>query len=291
MKSSSAGGRGSSRAERGSARKRTVANATASDGADEALASVSSGAVHAADLPVSVIAELWRAQIPPENVAAVLSTFGRIPEDAQYDFAVGIINLSGSYHLRKTIEKQQFPLPHEQRKRLEDIGTSARRVLKLLGVNKAELIAGGVGVGSTLHPTVTTCLLTGLYRVGVERRPEKATIGAQERLTILLVLLSDLVETTERCARETSTRPGHGGNRRVGELTAEGELIQAVMQLYLKFRDRFSNSGPQPAFDEPLRKFVRSCLELVDPGLATRITDAAIRGAFVRWRAQIKRKS
>jgi hypothetical protein len=243
-----------------------------------------------ADLPDSVIAELWRARIPRENFSAVLSAFGRIPADAQYDLAVRLVNAAGIFHLRKVVEQQKFPRAHERRDQLEDISTLASRLLALLGVNEPKSVADGVRRGS-IHPTATSSLVIWLYRVAVERRPATATASANERLTTLIMLLSDLVEAAKQSAREVSTRPGHGGNRRAGELTAEGELIQAVMELYLKFRDRFSKNGPQPAFDEPLRKFVRSCLELVDPGLATRITDAAIRGAFVRWRAQIKRKS
>ena len=75
--------------------------------------------------------------------------------------------------------------------------------------------------------------------------------------------------------------------------------MQALMESYAALRSSFPNSGPQPAFDERLRKFVRSGLMLVvsasrfvDSHLPkpTRITDAAIRGALNRWRAQTKAK-
>jgi hypothetical protein len=252
-----------------------------------------------------VLAELRRAQIPPENFAAALSAFGRLPEEAQYDFVVRLVSAVGTYRLRKTVERQEFPTPHEQRKRLRDISTSARRVLRLLGVNEPESIAGGVAIGSNLHPTATTSVLTGLYRVSVQRRPEKLT-SAGERLATLLMLLSDLVEAAEQSERKISPRSGRGGDRRAGELTAEGELREAIIKLYIDCRERFPSSGPEPAFDEPLRKFVRSGLELavscshsidqdgkkiepwymaaVDRNLpkSTRTTDAAIRGAFDR---------
>ena len=337
------------------------------------------------DLTDSVLTELYRAQIPPENFAAVLSAFGRLTEEAQYDLAIRLLNSVATYRLRKAVEKQKIPQPHQRRKQLEDISTSGRRILKLLGVDKAETIASGVRIRSNLHPTTTTMVLIGLYKVGAQRygralqeakralqeakrdydkiskpseagrsdyitrlvrirekaarlktadwqaivaeikphlapsdsdsplsdeqtrsRPEKSTIGAEERLATLLTLLSDLVEAAEQSAREISTRPGRGGDRRSGELTAEGELIQAIIKLYIDFRERFPSSGAEPAFDEPLRKFVRSGLELavscshsidqdgkkiepwdmaaVDRDLpkSTRITDAAVRGAFYR---------
>jgi hypothetical protein len=250
--------------------------------------------------------ELWRAQIPPENFAAVLSAFGRLPKKAQYDFAIRLISAVAIYRLRKTVEKQKFPKAYQRRKQLKDISTAATRVLELLGVDKAESIAGSVPIEANLHPITTTCILTGLYRVGAKRRPEKSTTSAAEGLATLLLLLSDLVEAAKQSEREISTRSGRGRDRRGGELTAEGELIQAIIKLYIDFRERFANSGPEPAFDEPLRKFVRSALKLavsgspsidsdgkeippwfmpaVDRDLPkpTRTTDVAIRGAFQR---------
>jgi len=48
-------------------------------------------------------------------------------------------------------------------------------------------------------------LLPELYRVAVERRPT-ATASANERLSTLIVLLSDLVEAAEQCALKTGTQ-------------------------------------------------------------------------------------
>jgi hypothetical protein len=247
----------------------------------------------ASHLPVSVLAELGRGQIPPETFAAVVGAFGRLPEEGQYELALRIMNASGSYWLRKSVEKQQFAPKHTQQKHLNRISASASRLLVLLGVNEPKSVAGGVRRGS-IHPTATTSLLMGLYRVAVERRPATATASADERLTTLILLLSDLVEAAERCALETGTqyRKGRGGQRRAGQITAEVELMQAIIESYAELRKRFPNSGPQPAFNQALKKFVRSGLKLVDPCLSkpTRITGAAIRGAFVRWRAKPKRK-
>ena len=137
--------------------------------------------------------------------------------------------------------------------------------------------------------------------MAVDRRPATANVSADERLTSLILLLSDLLEAAERCALEISTqyRPGRGGDRRARQITAEVELVQGVIKSYAELRNRFPSSGPPPAFDKRLRKFVRSGLKLVasasrfvdsHPPKLTRITDAAIRGAFNRWRAQTKAK-
>src|SRR6516225_6320072 len=244
------------------------------------------------------------AQIPSEKFAGVLSAFGRLPEDAQYKLAVPLVNAVETYRLRKRAQKQKTPQAHERRDQLEGISTLASRLLALLGVNEPKSVAGGVRRGS-VHPKAAS-LLMWLYRVAVERRPATATASAEERLSTLIMLLSDLVEAAERSAREVSTRPGLGGDRRKGELTPEGDLIQAIIKLYIDFRNRFPSSGPAPTFDKSLRKFVRTVLELavscshyvgpdgkkiepwymaaIDRDLAksTRTTDAAIRGAFQR---------
>ena len=223
MKSSSNRERARSRAGRGSDRKRTVANAAAAGAADEVL--------KASDLPISVVTELGRAQIPPENFAAMLGAFGRLTEEGQYTLAVRIMKASAIYWLRKSVEKQQFAPKHTQQKHLNSISTSARRLLALLGVNEPKSVAGGVHGWSNLHPTATTSLLIELYRVAVERRPATATASADGRLASLILLLSDLVEAAERCALETGTqyRKGRGGQRRAGQITAEVELMQAII--------------------------------------------------------------
>ena len=173
--------------------------------------------------------------------------------------------------------------------------------MRYLGVKEPKSVASGVHRGS-IHPTTGPSLLIELYRVAVERRPATATASADERLTTLILLLSDLVEAAERCALDAGTqyRPGHGGARRTGQITAEVALVQGLIESYAELRKRFPGSGPQSAFDQPLLKFMRSALKLVasashfvDPDLSepTRITDAAIRGAFNRWRAQTKAKT
>jgi hypothetical protein len=225
---------------------------------------------------------LQRGQIPPDAFIALLAAFGPLPAKRQKELAVRIINASQIYRLRKSVEKQ-FPLPHEQQKGLNGISASARGLLRLLGVNEAESVAKGVRRGS-LRRTVAQILIPSLYCVALERRPATATAGADERLNSLVVLLSDLVEAAKRCALEARSqyRHGRGGERRAGKITAEVELLQAIFEAYAC--TRFPNSGPQPAFDQALRKFVRSGLQLVDSGLSeSRITDEAIRAAFNRY--------
>jgi hypothetical protein len=239
----------------------------------------------------------------------MLRVFGHLPKAGQYELAVCLGKASGAYRLRKLVEKQQRGLPNRV-KHLNRISASAKRVVNLLGINDANSVAADVSPWS-IHPIVPY-LVTRLYSVAVERRPATARVGADERMASLILLLSDLVEAAKRSALETGAeyRPGHGGKRRAGP-TAEVGLVQAIIEAYAELRRRFPNSGPQLAFDQRLKKFIRLGLKLavtsayvvrvdakgkrrrhrppemavVDPRLPTesRTTDDAIRGAYERY--------
>jgi hypothetical protein len=225
---------------------------------------------------------LRRAQIPLARFEAVLLAFGGLPKTAQCELANQLIRASGIYTLRKSIKERGFPTREETRKRLKLICTSATRLLKLLGISDTKSVALGDLGSIALHPVTTTDILTGLYRVAIERRPQMP-VDAWRRLVELLVVLSDLVEITD-CAQAAPAE------KEAKSKSAEGELIHTIIDAYAKFRDRFPESGPGPKFDASLRTFVRLCLEFVDPRLASqsRITDNAIRGLFNRWLAQIE---
>ncbi|HKB23139.1 MAG TPA: hypothetical protein VKC99_10215, partial [Methyloceanibacter sp.] len=47
---------------------------------------------NASPLPASVLTELQRGQIPPEAFAALLASFGELPEEGQKELALRIIN-------------------------------------------------------------------------------------------------------------------------------------------------------------------------------------------------------
>lgn len=253
-------------------------------------------------LPVSVLTELRNSQIQPKTFAAMLRIFGHLPEGGQYELAGSLIRAAQVYRLRKLVEKQQH-VPN--RKHLHSINTSARRILKLLGVDDAKSVKDGVPRGSM--PPTATYLLIQLYSVGVERRRATAHVDADERMRNLILLLSDLVEAAEQLTCKVS----HGGPRRAGP-TAEVELYQAIIASYDGLRRQFPSSGPQLAFDQRLKKFIRLGLRLavtstfvvgfdaeqkphrhqppemaaVDASLSkeSRTTDDALRGAYERYR-------
>jgi hypothetical protein len=244
------------------------------------------------------------AQIPLEKFDEVLSAFGQLPESAQCELTTRLIRASGSYGLRIFIENQGLPGEREKREQLQKICASAKALLKLLGVSEPEKLALGLG-SIPLHSVATTDIVTGLYRIAVERRPLEGAVDAWERLNALFVLLSDLVAITAHVELGPKKPKGRG---------AKGELIYEIIEIYGELRRRFPNSGPKPGFGGPLKTFVRASSQFaisaagitrsngakyqradqwaVDRDLASlgRITDGSIRGAFRRWKEVHKSK-
>lgn len=265
-------------------------------------------------LPEVVLRELWAAFIPPEKFADVLRAFGQpLPPEEQQKLVVRLVNATAVYRLQGMMKGCHLTY-RKQRARLHDIGAAATDLLTLMGVvNLGEFAQARYC--RTLHPTVTTGLLIELPRVAVERRGATATLGAIERLNNLLLLLSDLAEAAKRSAcaagREVNTVSDVNRKKRP---SAETQLIQSIIDAYAAaLHNGPSDSARVVAFDARLRQFVRAGLELavssvsvvgsdgahyspadlvaVDLNLAKRTTDAALRGAFNRWRAQIRTKN
>jgi hypothetical protein len=269
-----------------------------------------------ADIPTQISTAASKlvgsTHFPLADFEKVLLAFGDLSEGGQHELATRLIRASGVYRLRISITEQGFPNEHQTWEQLKGISVSAKRLLKLLGITDPKSVAKAVtlaDLGSIkFHPVTTTSILTGLYRVAVERRPQ-IEVDAWDRLKELLVLLSDLVAITAHVEDAPKKPKGKG---------AKGELIDELIEIYDELRRRFPDSGPKPGFGGPLIRFIRACLQfaistvvvtgsngakhqldqwavgpkvspdrIVDVG---DVSDGAIRGAFNRWaeRAQIK---
>ncbi|HEY1748573.1 MAG TPA: hypothetical protein VGG11_17645 [Xanthobacteraceae bacterium] len=246
-------------------------------------------------IDAAAASELSRAFIPQEKFALVLSAFGDLPNTAQCAFACKLIAPSETYRFRSAILKQGVLSRRESQEHLETIGKCAARLLKLLGITDPESVAKSVTLRDlgaiNFHSVATTSILTGLYRVAVERRPG-IEVDAWKQLSELLVLLSDVVEIAAQGQGKSETRETKGKS-------VEGELVYAIFDIYADFRSRFPSSGPEPKFDARLRAFVRACLDFVisprpipqadqraiDVNLTKRTTDAVIKGHWDRWRS------
>lgn len=244
-------------------------------------------------LPPSIRIELDKAWIPYTAANSVFERFGHLPLNGKKELLNRLIVARLSYSFRVMIDppeksrsrqaSQAFPTHSQQLSRLVKIQRSAKRLLKLLGIEDPASIAvepfeKGMGI---LHSVATTWLLTSLSCVATGRRGDRATLGALERIEVLLLLLSDLVEAADQSAEQVrahmvakmvrdedtnrtkipnSGRSARGGKRRRGE-TAESMLVRSLIEAYIALRARYPNSGPSVSCDDALRAFVRAGLE------------------------------
>jgi hypothetical protein len=192
------------------------------------------------------------------------------------------------------------------RKRLDDIHKAAGQLRRLLhrdGVDPQP---------RNLHPAITLALPQ-LWRIASGHRANQIWDPPQG-LSLLEAMLADLDEVGAQADAifEAPFPKTHGGIRRAGHNPKTG-LVEQLIEIYGAMRAQYPESGPSAAFGKPLVKFVRAGLafavsyqtvswdgtdrpsfeaafieaDLPEP---TRITDAAIRGAFQRWRTQTKVK-
>jgi hypothetical protein len=253
----------------------------------------------------------------PVKFMSLVGAFGPLPEEGIHQLAVQIVPSVCRYRLQQQI-KVQMPTPADQSEELERIANHARHLLSSMGIDDPQAIARNpTRATALLTPTAHLRLFVEMYEIAKERRPT-ATFTANERMTFLLVLLSDLVAAADRSAvsaRQQSIREGgrrRGGKGRGGP-TPEVTLLYALFDTYATLRRQYTpNSGPMPKTPDPsLRAFVRAGLALavsLPPAIVaadgktyrsaekiyggldlvkeTRITNDSIRGAFNRWRAQ-----
>lgn len=250
----------------------------------------------------------------PDKFGAVLDALGPLPHEGQREPAERLVGGVGVYRFRITTKR---PQPAAERHQLERVSHLAGCLLEQMGVDDPQALGANPATAQP-RSAVGSRLLVELYKIANERRPATATLGAHERWTALLLLLSDLKEAAERCAPmasqrspRVSKRRGRGGKGRDGQ-EPKGDLLHTLFEAYAALRLRFPESGPPLACDKKLRAFVRAALALAassappmtgaiglqyedvykacgpDLSQTSATTDAAIRLAFSRWKAQTK---
>jgi hypothetical protein len=269
----------------------------------------------AGQLSKTVLQEFGRNAFLLEHFTAVVDTIGDLPKPRQRILARLLNNARNIYRTRKMTEGQNYPLPSGELRELKAIRNTAIKLLKWMGVNNPSSIAtnpfqNGMGVS----PVISSRLLPVLQRVAGERRPNTETASALQRLSSLLLVLSDLVEAADVCAKDTRARPrsGRGGVSREGH-TAEANLLNSLFDAFKAIQPKGSRAK-NIKLDTVLKNFVKAGLAMVvanakttgltgrvylnfsanyvDQKLPTRITESAIRNAFSRWQSsQTKAKS
>jgi hypothetical protein len=258
-------------------------------------------------LPDSVLVALSVARINPARFDAVIEAFGALPSDGQVELVNRLIGARGEYLSHRMWRCDTGTRPGAHRRRLNEIGTTAGRLLRLLHRDRADPQPWN------LHPAATLALPQ-LCRIASEHRPNQIWDPPQG-LSLLGAMLTDLAKVGAQADAvfEASFPKTHGGERRQGHEPATG-LVHRLMEVYEDMRARFPDSGPALAFGRPLLQFVRAALtfavtappeitdsdgrryrsfevNFLESDLPSRITDDAIRGILDRRRPQTKSKN
>jgi hypothetical protein len=247
-------------------------------------------------LPEPVLVELSQPWIDPARFAPVIEAFGPLPVDGQIQLARRVIEARGQYLTHRRWAHDEATPQGVRRKRLGEIGAAARRLQQLLHRD------GTDPQPWNLHPAITLALPE-LCRIGSRHRPNQIW-NPPQGLSLLAAMLADLVEVEAGTDTvfDTPVPRTHGGPRRESHTPATG-LVDRLINIYVDMRSQFLDSGPPPAFGNPLLQFVRAGLafavatrtiRLVDEdleppeaaymetNLPTRVTDDAIRGVWAR---------
>jgi len=257
-------------------------------------------------LPPSVLDELRKCGIPSDAFSIFLSTAGISGTKKKLEL-VRHLNAARNNLIERTFhEKTKLPDHVKQYRQLNNISTTAIRLLKHLGVANPQSVAiAPFKRGMNVLPIVSSQLLPELQKVACERRPTGNNLDAIARLKALLLLLSDLVEATERLTRNAAKKIDgkRGGVRRKGD-TAETAIVKDLIETYAAVNP--PPQGKQLSLNKALMTFIRAGISVVtshsefthknkpyapyvellslDPLLEKRTSHAAIRGTFDRWK-------
>ena len=247
--------------------------------------------------------------VPAVTKACV--SFGPLPRRGDNGLAYKLMHVT--QHYRQRCLQIRLPRPFEERRRIARSRKIAEQLLRELGTEGAADTAylGFWPIAFRLYGSAS--------ETAIERRKMDPHAELLRPIIMLISLLQDFVTAARRSedelgrqsskrrlrsSRQGSTATGRGGPMRQG-VSSQTELVSMLIQIYADLRTDFPKSGPAPACDDALRRFVRAGLDVVAIALPTfigpksirpnslnlaRITDSAIRGVFDRWRAQIKKR-
>jgi hypothetical protein len=243
-------------------------------------------------LPGPILDALSYPGIDLTRFGAVIEAFGPLPIDGQVKIATRLVGARGQYLVDRMWVCDGEIREGVCRKRLNDIGVVARRLLRLLHRDELDHQPGN------LHPAITLALPR-LFQFRSDRIWDHG-------LGQLGAMLADLARAGAQADEVFPAKipKQRGGKHREGPTPATG-LIGQLIEIYQSIRDEYPESGPAPAFDASLRRFVRAGLdfavseppETIDPDgqrwqlaevkfletdLPTRVTADMIRGVFDR---------
>jgi hypothetical protein len=238
----------------------------------------------------------------PTRLAAVLFQFGPLPNSGQEQLIRCLVPARSRFQLT-TVREEGGLLEvgghatfTQERKQLEAIEATTKKLLLLLGVNPANVnVVPQALWDRSERPPLEQLRTLGQQdeeKWGVMIRlasakidlAEKDRINAQltdtgNRIASAIAGLLFLHRQANAAASAARNRvsPGRGGLRH--RPSGKGQLVRNAIAIYVLMRQNFPRSGPEPGFGGPMERFVVAVGTL----FGTQLSEADIRGA---WRVR-----
>jgi hypothetical protein len=227
--------------------------------------------------------QVIRFCLPPENIAAVLSAFGAIPEAGQRELLDHLLLALNRYRFGS--KAKPIMTPSKQRNQLRRVEITIRRLLTLLGLNGKNATPPSFWDNSPDYtpwqrlmifgkPDATGwAILMRLASAGINDqggevdRVNAELATASDRTAEAARLLLWLRSQAELAERRVRQREGWGGSR--NRPTPKGALIRDAITIYAHMRKHYPDSGNTLGYGK-LRKFIRAVAALASVTLADR---------------------
>jgi hypothetical protein len=219
-------------------------------------------------------AEALRFNLPTENLVAVLAAFGSLPASGQCELLNQVYFALGRYGFRT--KTNRVVTPSEQRNRLKMIEATARKLLKLLGVNCNKVAPPWFWENSPdrspwerlrifgTPDAKGIAVLMRLAAAGINHRDVDSVNAelavASNRMAEAAISLLCLRSQARLAEHNIKTREGWGGSR--NRPTPKGALMRDAITIYARLRKQYPDSGNKPGYGEPMLKFIRAVAAL-----------------------------
>jgi hypothetical protein len=232
----------------------------------------------------------------PTKLTAVLFQFGPLQEAQQEQLIRCLVLAFGRYQMRvKTVQRIA---PSEQRKQLQIIANTARKLLLQLGINPEAAILSNISWPRDLlrslvrslsnqsqqRSSVTMWLASvGIVTAGREEAAINAELSkATDCVNDAVLALLDLYERAQKAALTATTRitAGRGGSRH--RPNAKGQLIRDALEIYAHTRRQYPESGKKPGIGGPMLRFIHAIADL----FGARVRDSDVSDVWRVWKSK-----
>jgi hypothetical protein len=214
-------------------------------------------------------------QTNTSSFGETLMQLGPLPSSAQEAVLLRLEELRGKYRPRQ--KGQRIETASRLEKRLQRIAAKSKELVRLLdGPNMGVRFLPWLTVQRHSDCLMANLKLTAEFQADVVARRQSARFPEALCLTDLLRESVQAIES--RGLHLGSIRPrGRGGPRRVAAYDVRNDLFD----LYADVRRKYPDSGREPGWGGPLKRFLDSALRALG---VREPSEGASRGAFMRWK-------